>query len=289
MAWPFNSGDNKKRRRMGQMAKSSLQARWEKFFSGREVAVSEVPPPSQARIKRPAKITEYDEPSTEPKRGRSLPRWRRTLQAAFWKTSRPLRAFHHRVPAAMLVVLYLGLLGALSALLILLVLPAQPPVAPLPEAASSVPAPATTPAEKKLTFQPDPQAGKAARALTLRDGSERTMTAQMADIEFRAGNYEEAEKLYRVLFPKSDTKPFMGYRIYVCCLLREEREKADDLLPRLARIGGETPAWLYAKATRAYRDGRPEEAAELLAEARALYGDKCVEYNGTLRLLGYQP
>jgi hypothetical protein len=285
MAWLFNKGDNRKRRRMGQVARTSWQARWEKFFSGRAAPPSEVPPPSKARAPRPAKITAYDEPSASPRRGRSLPRWQRSAQARLWKLGRPIRSFHRRVPAAMLILLYLGLLGGLSAAFVAAVLLRNPPQIVPPVAA----APAEEVPQKKLTYQPEIPLSKAARSLTLRDGSERTVTEQMADIEFRAGNYAEAEKLYRQLFLKSEAKPLLGYRIYVCALLRENHTRAADLLPRLARIGAKTPAAPYARATEAFREGRKDEAAAILAETRAQFGDACAEYDETLRVLGYTP
>lgn len=271
------------------MARSSWQARWEKFFSGRDVSVSEVPPPSKSRVKRPAAITAYDEPSTGPRRGRSLPRWRRTAQVRLWKITRPLRALHRRIPAAVLILIYLGLLGGLSAVLILFTLSGNPHAPTLPAEAEAATAPASsdnTP-QKRLTFQPDPQAGKISRSLSLRSGGDSALSEQMADIEFRAGNYAEAERIYRQLFPASTSKGFMGYRIFVCALVRDDRAQADDLLPRLTRVGAKTPAHLYAKATMAYKDGRPEEAAQYLSEAKAQFGEQCAEYDGTLRLLGY--
>jgi len=276
---------------MGQMARSSWQARWEKFFSGREVSVSEVPAPSKSRAKRPAAITAYDEPSTGPRRGRSLPRWRRVAQVSLWKIGQPLRALHRRIPAAALILIYLGLLAGLSAILILFAISGNPsaPATPAKQEATEASTSAGNPPQKKLTFQPDPQAGKASRSLSLRSGSESTMAEQMAEIEFRAGNYADAEKLYRKLFPTSTTKGFMGYRIFVCALVRDDRAQVDDLLPRLTRVGAKTPAHLYAKATLAYKDGKPEEAAQYLAEAKAQFGDECAEYDGTLRLLGYAP
>jgi hypothetical protein len=167
----------------------------------------------------------------------------------------------------------------------MLVLPSQPSPATPPVAT----APIESVPEKKMTFQPDVSISKDARSLTLRDGSERTVSEQMADIEFRAGHYEEAEKLYRQLFAKSGTKAFLGYRIYVCALLRENHAQASDLLPRLARIGAKTPAWPYAQATQAYQEGRKDEAAALLADARSQFGDQCEEYDATLRVIGYQP
>ena len=115
------------------------------------------------------------------------------------------------------------------------------------------------------------------------------MSEQMADIEFRAGNYEEAERIYRKLFPTSAAKAFMGYRIFVCALLQDDRAQADDLLPRLTRVGAQTPAYLYAKATLAYKEGRREEASQILSESRTQFGEQCAEYDATLRLLGYAP
>jgi Tfp pilus assembly protein PilF len=143
--------------------------------------------------------------------------------------------------------------------------------------------------EKKLTFLPEASAGKTARALTLRDPDEGPLAEQMADIEFRAGNYLEAEQIYRKLFPKSATQPFMGFRIYVCALQRENLAQAADLLPRLGRIGGKTPAPLYAQAALAFKEGRPTEAAEILADAKARFGNQCTTYDDTLRLIGYAP
>jgi hypothetical protein len=269
---------------MGQVARTTWRVRWENFFSNRRSRPREAPSPSATRLRRPAKITVYDEADFRP-RGRSLPRWQRIAQVRFWKISRPLRVFHRRVPAAFLILIYLGALGGLSTLLMMLVLPGQPPpVAPVSAAVPAPPLPA-----KKLTFQPEVSVGKGKRALTLRDGSERSLTEQMADVEFRAGHYEEAEKLYRQLFAKSDAKPFLAYRIYVCSLLRGNHAQAVDLLPRLARVGAKTPAWNYARATQALQDGRKDEAAAFLAEARREYGEQCAEYDATLRVLGLAP
>lgn len=296
MAWFFkDAGDTRKRRRMGEVAKTNWQEKYQAFFSGRKSRRSAPADPPQSRPKKPAAITAYDEPTASIRRGRSLPRWRRTAQAVLWKKSLPLRRFHRRIPAVYLVLIYLGLLGGISGVLMMALLPG-PSVEPT--------APAQAPAESgNLVFQaptllsqtsgaaPNPHAASGLPGHTRKQFSlatdTRDLKEQLADIEFRAGRYADAEQLYRALFKTSTNKPFFGYRIYVCSLLRDQHGQAADLQERLVRIGRETPAWHYARATQAYQEGRPAAAEEILREARTLYGDLCAEYDPTMRTLGY--
>ncbi len=296
MAWFFQgSGDTRKRRRMGEVAKKSWQEKWQEYFSARKSRRSTPSDPTPSRPKKPAAITAYDEPETSSPRGRSLPRWKRTARAVLWKRSRPLRRFHRRIPAGYLVLIYLGILAAISCALILAVVP---PPSVEPQVAAQ---PSTGSESARMVFQapnilsPSPGSGTNVTGLSGMTGhaqkqlslatDNRDLKTQMADIEFRAGRYTEAERLYRALFKESTDKPFLGYRIYVCALLRNHYGQAADLLKRLQRIGPNTPAWHYARATLAYQEGRPQEAGEILREAQTIFGVLCADYDATLRLL----
>ena len=111
----------------------------------------------------------------------------------------------------------------------------------------------------------------------------------MADIDFRAGRFTEAEKVYRRIFLTTADRGYIGYRIYVCSLMRDQHGQAEDLRGRLVRVGAGTPAWDYATATQAFREGRNEEARKILAKARDTFGEKCTEYDAVLRAAGFEP
>jgi|GEM_PF-3970827 hypothetical protein len=281
MAWIFDRGA-KRKRRMGEVARPSWRARWENFWSHRQRAGA-LPPSRPKKPVRPPKITDYDE-ADRPPRGRKLPRWQRELQAGVWKITRPVRRFHARVPVGVLILFYLGLLAVLSGGLVLAVLGGDSPAPPV-----AVQEVEETTDEAPMTWEAGLSPGRSAASFKLSDGGDPDVLQQMADIEFRAGNYARAEGLYRRYFPKSSSRPLIGYRIYVCALMRGDQVRANDLLPRLMRVGAKTPAWIYGRATLAFREGRREEAAALLEEGRSLYGDDCADYDEVLRVLGYAP
>lgn len=281
--WPFGTDDGRRRRRMGQVARIPWQERWRAFFRARRDRRRE-PPPPKAKEPRAPKITAYDEDRPQRSSGRSLPRWQREVRAAFWKRTAPLRRLHARVPAAILVLLYLGLLGGVSALVIFRVLapPARAVTVPAAEPSSS-PDPAVRP------FTLTGPAGRAPFERSLIAGTDlRELNGQMADIEFRAGNYAAAENLYRRLFLSSADRPFIGFRITVCSLLRDRHGQANDLLERLSRVGRHSPAKLYGEAVLALQEGREADAVALLGAARSEYGDLCARYDETLRIIGYE-
>lgn len=296
MAWFFkDSGDTRKRRRMGEVAKTDWREKWQTFFSGRKSRRSTPVDPPRSRPKKPAAITAYDEQAAVTLRGRSLPRWQRTARVVVWKKSRPLRRFHRRIPAAFLVLIYLGLLAGISCGLMMALLPGSSdgPAAPAQSPTATTSGNLVFQAPTLLSPASGTQAapgltGSASKPFSL-TADIRDLKEQMADIEFRAGRYVEAERLYRALFKTSTNKPFFGYRIYVCALLRDQHGQAADLQERLVRIGHKTPAWHYARATQAYQEGRADDAEEILRSARTLYGDLCADYDPTLRTLGHLP
>lgn len=265
----FHGDGGKVRRRMGQTARKKE-------------------PVSKSRPSRPTAILAYDEPASTVLRGRALPRWRRRMRITLWKAFRPLARLHRRVPAGLLVLFYLIVLAGVSAVFLLNVLPEKTARVAAPKGTAGQPATlqlqSPGPGGNLLGgMAPQPQ------PFLLKPDTKKItdMVEQLGDIEFRAGRYPSAEKLYRAAFRTSPHRALTGFQIYVCTLLQGRHGQAADLKQRLARIGAKTPAHPYARAVLAFTEGRNADAEKILAEARTTYGSACDAYDPILTQLGY--
>lgn len=110
----------------------------------------------------------------------------------------------------------------------------------------------------------------------------------LAEMEFRAKNYTEAERIYREILPNSSSQPLTVYHIYVCLLLQHQPDAAESVLSQAA-LTGDSPAPYYCKATLAFISGDTATAQSTLEEARRLFPDLCPTYDPTLKALGYLP
>jgi tetratricopeptide (TPR) repeat protein len=112
---------------------------------------------------------------------------------------------------------------------------------------------------------------------------------QMAGAEFAAKNYSAAESIYREILPRTFRKPLETYHIFACLLLEGRRTEAENLLSRIPSPPNDnSPAWYYASATRLFVEGKPDQAREWIAKARAEYPKLCPYYDPTLRQLGFE-
>jgi len=110
----------------------------------------------------------------------------------------------------------------------------------------------------------------------------------LAEIEFNAKHYAEAERLYREVLPNTPRKALVGYRIYTCLLLLKRDGEAAEMFGQFPQPpSGNSPAWYYAVATKAFLDGDAGKANEYLSQARMYYPDMATLYDPTLRQLGY--
>lgn len=293
-------------------------AKAENLIQPLQPPAAEAPPPlpkaSEANSTEPAKTPfvgkvaefyeEIEEPqqnfesvemaAPKPARGRALPRWRRKLQASVWKISRPVvrpvSHFHRAVPAPLLAVGYLGLLACAAGFLIWMCFPAPstPSPASPPQAAATAENSSPTPPGPSFALQTS-----GVKKFSLNPGTNSPVgleqVEQMANVDFRAGRFAAAEQAYRKIFLTATNRAYIGYRIYVCSLKRDQHGQAEDLRGRLVRVGAGTPAWNYATATLAFREGRTEEARKILADVRQRFGEKCDEYDSVLRAAGYEP
>lgn len=110
----------------------------------------------------------------------------------------------------------------------------------------------------------------------------------LAEMEFRAKNYVEAERIYREILPATSSQPLAAYHIYTCLLLEDRKDDAETFLSQ-AGLTNDSPAPYYCKATLALVSGDTATAQSALEEARRLFPDLCAAYDPTLKALGYLP
>lgn len=113
---------------------------------------------------------------------------------------------------------------------------------------------------------------------------------ELANIEFRAGNYAEAERLYQQVLPKARAKSQIVYQIYCCLLAQNRRAEAEVVLMQISQMnreGRKSPVWYYAMAARANQDGDSAKAKEFISEGRQLYPQAGAQFEPTLRAMGY--
>lgn len=110
----------------------------------------------------------------------------------------------------------------------------------------------------------------------------------LAETEFEAGHYGEAERIYRELLDNTQRKTLTAYQIFTCMVMQGKRDEARSFLAGTPNIHS-CPAGQYADATIYFVDGNPEKALRLLKEARTSYPRLSLLYDPTLRTLGYLP
>ncbi|CAN5737109.1 hypothetical protein BH09VER1_BH09VER1_40040 [soil metagenome] len=170
-----------------------------------------------------------------------------------------------------------------------------PPLATPPAAEGSNPSPATpSSAPSVADSQPfllrpgNGDSGESASASSGLDSEDVQRKVSLAEMEFRAKNYAEAERIFREILPDAARQPLTIYQIYTCLLLQEKRDAAADFLSQTG-LNSEPPVLYYCKATQALISGDKSTAQEALAEAHRRFPDLCASYDPTLKILGYLP
>lgn len=280
--------------------------------------------PRSTRNLLPVEDGEAGPAGPTPQQARKLRRKRslffRRLHAGRWMLPRKVARLHRRVPAPVVIGIYLGGALAVSALLGSFLLsgsqrpvtrhiepPAPRQVDTLKEISVLIAAKdydnAMKALEGPLASQPDdpkvhvmhgallaarrqyPGAQAAFRkALDLSPGSAPVMF-NLAEIEFVLGHYAEAGEFYTKLRPMMPENKMLLYRQYLCALMLDNQEDAQRVI-NSPLLPAQSPEWFYIKAAEAFRNGNKKEGQKLVEQARRLYGEKVRPHDQTLQRLG---
>lgn len=107
----------------------------------------------------------------------------------------------------------------------------------------------------------------------------------LAEMEFTAGNYEEADRLFRELRKKFSPNRLVLFRIYLCALKLGHPEDAVVFLNH-PDIDPQSPEWFYIHGLDALQNGRKGEGRRTLDTARSLFGKTAEPYDQTLERIG---
>lgn len=257
-------------------------------------------------------------------RVRLAPYWFRWLRVRFGLAGREASRFHRRTPTRRLLGLYLGPLAVAAAIAALVVFlrgtPVTPQIIPITaeEKASQLLSTTELLLKKKdadaawvnieilrrvqpdnilvenyagvaLALRKDYAGAKQAFLEVLKRDPKNTATLyNLAEVEFALKNYEEAARLYGEVMPYTEQKGLTGYRLFTSLLLSNRIEEANRVFAKFpVPPSGRSPAWYYAKGTRAFLAGNDTEARAFIADAYKHAPSGCALYDDVLEQLGY--
>ena len=98
----------------------------------------------------------------------------------------------------------------------------------------------------------------------------------LAELEFVAGNFSEAEKGFQDLTSKFDRMPvsmrhLLKFKIFICKVKQGQRSAAESYLKDNFTFMDDTPAYYFAKAVLAMEDKKDRVSNEWLAKAQIIF------------------
>ncbi len=256
---------------------------------------------------------------------RAHSRDQRLLRVGIWRATRPLVRFHRQMPTKRLLQVYLIPLGVISIALTIWLFPRHGSQSATP-ATTQTPAERIRMLTARTADQLKNERVDAAlknieelRTLAPNDASVENLAGtayamqkkyddarsafkkaleidpnsvaaknNLAEIEFSAKRYAEAETLYRDLLPKTPRRALTAYHIYLCLLMQDRDKEAEAYLTLFpAPPSATSPAWYFAKAGYAFNEGKKRDAERYLADARRYYPELAPLYEPSLKQLGY--
>ena len=108
----------------------------------------------------------------------------------------------------------------------------------------------------------------------------------VAEVKFMSGDREGALEAFRQLRRRDRRNELLRFKIYICLISLGREEDAARTVGAMTPAGI-TPAWYYAQAVSARRQGDEPKAREYLHTAYALYGKEgCDLYDDALEVAG---
>ncbi len=107
----------------------------------------------------------------------------------------------------------------------------------------------------------------------------------LAEMEFTAGNYAEADRLFRQLRTKFSPNRLVLFRLYLCAVKLGQPDIAAPFL-NSPDIDPQSPEWFYIHGVDALQNDRKREGRRTLEAARSLFGKTAEPYDQTLDRIG---
>jgi tetratricopeptide (TPR) repeat protein len=108
----------------------------------------------------------------------------------------------------------------------------------------------------------------------------------LGEVEFAVGNYGQAANYYEQAGRSLPRNPLILFRRYLCYSLVNDRPKTEDMLREL-NASPYSVEWYFIQASEAYRSGNRPEAKRLTSAATALFGERAMAYQESLKKLGW--
>ena len=108
----------------------------------------------------------------------------------------------------------------------------------------------------------------------------------LAEVRFLSGDREGALEAFRALRQRDPRNELLRFKVFLCQYALGRDEEAAKTV-RAMQSAGSTPAWYYAQALLARREGDEGGARKSLSAARALYGeDGCRLFDESIAVSG---
>ena len=108
----------------------------------------------------------------------------------------------------------------------------------------------------------------------------------LAEVLFLSGDREGALEAFRTLRQRDPRNELLRFKVFLCQYALGRDEEAAKTV-RAMQSAGSTPAWYYAQALLARREGDEGGARKILRAARALYGeDGCRLFDESIAVSG---
>ena len=106
------------------------------------------------------------------------------------------------------------------------------------------------------------------------------------ELRFLEGEYAPASETFSRLLKADPKNELLQFKIALCLLLSDQAEAARKMVAQM-KFPGDGPAWYYAQAALAIREGDPRSAKKLLASARGIFSAEIPLYDETFENLGW--
>ncbi len=108
----------------------------------------------------------------------------------------------------------------------------------------------------------------------------------LAEIDFVSKDFSAAARRFGEMLKGRPNDETLLFRLALCAVMQNDFESADRYIQKLSTTG-RTPARQYAIAARLFQEKKASEARKVLAQARTLFTENTMFYDGTLRQLGF--
>jgi len=108
----------------------------------------------------------------------------------------------------------------------------------------------------------------------------------IGEILFLQKKYPEALAYFASMHDRNPDNELLQFKVFLSLLMTNQIDEAKRFLPNF-KYPGETPAWYFARAALAAKQGDKQKAVENVTAARMFFTDKCAIFIETFEDLGW--